>query len=121
MLALTLIQPWASLVMLGKDVENRSWPTNHRGRLLIHAGLKVDPRGFEMAEDLGILLPDDLPAGGIIGKVDVVGCVKDADSPWAMPGQWHWQLANPRPMRFRPLRGQMGLFHVGDRPQGALW
>ena len=38
MRALTLTQPWASLVEFGeKSVETRSWSTNHRGPLAIHA------------------------------------------------------------------------------------
>lgn len=38
MKALTLHQPWASLVALGgKSIETRSWSTAYRGRLLIHA------------------------------------------------------------------------------------
>lgn len=122
MRALTLIQPWATLVIHhGKDVENRSWATDHRGPLLIHAGKKIDGVGYELAWDLGIDLPDDLPAGGIIGQVELVGCVRDSDSPWAMPDQWHWQLTHPRPLPFEPMRGQMGLFHVGGRPQTSLW
>lgn len=40
--ALTLHQPWASLVALGvKTVETRSWATSYRGRLLIHAGRRM--------------------------------------------------------------------------------
>src|SRR5438105_11911405 len=36
--AVSIRQPWAWLVVMGyKDVENRSWRTNHRGALLIHA------------------------------------------------------------------------------------
>jgi hypothetical protein len=32
MKALTLHQPWATLVALGaKQIETRSWPTRHRG------------------------------------------------------------------------------------------
>ncbi len=35
---LSLRQPWAWLIVNGyKDIENRSWRTNHRGPLLIHA------------------------------------------------------------------------------------
>lgn len=120
MLALTLIQPWGTLIVEhGKDVENRSWPCPPRviGQpLLIHAGKKIDPAGFRLAEELDIYLPDELPAGGIIGQVDVIGCIRNVASPWAQPGQWHWQLANPRPLPFQPLRGQMGLFHVGPKP-----
>ncbi len=38
MKALTLTQPWATLVALGaKTVETRSWRTNYRGILAIHA------------------------------------------------------------------------------------
>lgn len=38
MKALTLWQPWASLVALGvKTIETRSWSTSHRGPLAIHA------------------------------------------------------------------------------------
>lgn len=36
--ALTLHQPWASLVALGvKRIETRGWSTKYRGRILIHA------------------------------------------------------------------------------------
>lgn len=122
MRALTLIQPWATLIVHhGKDIENRSWMASYRGPLLIHAGKKIDPAGFELAEQFGIVLPDDLPAGGIIGRVQLIGCVRDSDSPWAQPDQWHWQLTDPEPLAFRALRGQMGLFHVGERPQSRLW
>lgn len=39
--AITLHQPWASLVALGiKTIETRSWPTKYRGRLLIHAATR---------------------------------------------------------------------------------
>ena len=38
MYALTLTQPWATLVALGaKRIETRSWKTDHRGWLAIHA------------------------------------------------------------------------------------
>lgn len=43
MKALTLWQPWASLVAIGaKRVETRSWATSYRGPLAIHAA-KVTP------------------------------------------------------------------------------
>ncbi len=41
MKALSLWQPWASLIALGvKTIETRSWATNYRGPLAIHAGLR---------------------------------------------------------------------------------
>ncbi len=46
MKALTLTQPWATLVALeAKRVETRSWPTHHRGPLAIHAAKGLDPIG----------------------------------------------------------------------------
>ena len=39
MKAITIIQPWATLIALGeKQFETRSWFTKHRGELAIHAG-----------------------------------------------------------------------------------
>lgn len=38
MKALSIRQPWASLIVMGiKDIENRTWPTRHRGSVLVHA------------------------------------------------------------------------------------
>jgi hypothetical protein len=38
MKAITIKQPWAFLIVEGvKDIENRTWKTNFRGRVLIHA------------------------------------------------------------------------------------
>jgi hypothetical protein len=42
--ALTLWQPWASLVALGeKQIETRCWDTKYRGELAIHASANLPP------------------------------------------------------------------------------
>lgn len=39
MKAITLTQPWATLIAIGaKKIETRSWNTSHRGLIAIHAG-----------------------------------------------------------------------------------
>lgn len=39
MKAITIIQPWATLIAIGnKQIETRSWSTKYRGPLAIHAG-----------------------------------------------------------------------------------
>jgi hypothetical protein len=44
MKALTLTQPWATMVAIGaKAIETRSWSTPHRGWLAIHAGATYAP------------------------------------------------------------------------------
>ena len=41
MKALSIKQPWASLIAHGiKDIENRNWKTHFRGRIYIHASAK---------------------------------------------------------------------------------
>lgn len=48
MKALTLTQPWATLVAVGaKRIETRSWSTNYRGPIAIHAA-KAFPSGAKM-------------------------------------------------------------------------
>lgn len=46
MKALTLTQPWATLVAIGaKRIETRSWSTTYRGPLAIHAAKGLGPVG----------------------------------------------------------------------------
>lgn len=107
---LTIRQPWASaIIYAGKDVENRSWTTSYRGRVYIHAGMRLDP------EDV---LPDGVPVprGAIIGHVELVNIVTDSASRWAEPGQYHWLLAIPVALTSPvPARGRLGLWSPDER------
>ena len=72
MKVLTLKQPWANLVAEGiKEYEFRSWKTNYRGRLLIHAGAGVDKEYLEKYKDLNI----DFPSRKIVAEVELVDCL----------------------------------------------
>ena len=74
MKVLTIKQPWATLIMQGdKRFEFRSWKTKYRGELLIHAGKGVDKKSVEMLKKY---LPKELPSGKILGKVNLVDCIK---------------------------------------------
>lgn len=113
--ALSLKQPWAWLVVNGyKDIENRSWRTNHRGPLLIHASRSPDLMTLDFKEEIkrtyGVLLPDDVEIGGIIGVVDVIDCVKQHSSRWKFEGLWGWVLADPHRLPYRECKGFVGLF-----------
>ena len=111
MLVLTLKQPWAWAVFhAGKDVENRSRGTGHRGELHIHAGRGVDPDGLAVLAEMGHTVPPVLPAGVIVGSVHLDDVVWAHPSPWAVSGQWHWVLSRPRLLREPiPHRGLQGL------------
>lgn len=83
MRAITIRQPWAELIVLGKkDVENRSWRTRHRGPLLIHAGAGADWDYFEE-----YAVRDDAVRGAIIGVVELLECTKKRASDWHVSHQ----------------------------------
>jgi ASCH domain len=115
MKALSTRQPWAHLIVNGiKRIENRSWRTNYRGPMLIHAGIRwYDEPLEEIEERHAVTIPRDLSLGGIVGAVDLVDVVERADDPFFC-GPFGWVLANARPVRFRPMSGQLGLFEVPD-------
>jgi ASCH domain len=115
--ALSVRRPWANLIFAGKTVENRTWSTEHRGEIIVHAGQAWAPAGAVLAAGLGITGFDDprrCPGGylGIVRLVDVhpaAGCC----APWGQPepGTYHWVLVEPalfaEPV---PGRGRLGLY-----------
>ena len=112
---LTIRQPWAAaIIYAGKDVENRSWATRYRGRLYIHAGMRLDP------DDV---LPAEVPVvhGAIIGHVELVDIATGSPSHWAEPGQYHWLLANPVPLPSPvPAKGRLGLWSPDNELAAVL-
>lgn len=74
MKVLTIKQPWATLIINGdKRFEFRSWRTNYRGELLIHAGKSVDKDAMKR---LNKYLKNEIPLGKIIGKVNITDCIE---------------------------------------------
>lgn len=118
MKALTVKAPWAwAIIHAGKDVENRTWSTKFRGTIAVHASAGCLTKYWAWARGLmaaiGVEVPalDRLALGKVIGYVDVVDCVRDNSSPWAMPDHWHWVLTNPRACEPFPARGSLGLWN----------
>lgn len=111
--ALSIQQPWAWLIVHGhKSVENRTWPTNYRGPLLIHAGKTFDHDGYEWVCDVfGIAIPTGLDVGGIVGHATLTACVREHPSPWFF-GPFGFVLTDAAPMPLEPCRGQLGIFRA---------
>jgi hypothetical protein len=128
-------QPWASLVACGvKQVETRSWSTNYRGMLAIHASRSLPAyarraiAGVEMqrALDECDLEPGILPTGAIIATVELVDVLPTmqvegdlADREIALgdysPGRYAWILAYPMMLDAPvPYRGFQGLWELPD-------
>lgn len=110
MKALTLTQPWATLVAIGaKRIETRSWWTGYRGPLAIHAAKNLTPVGGRvgLADLCGrepfkrvldsvwqpsgtFWAPESLPLGCVVAIVDLVDCHRIATS-------WTQHLAETMP------------------------
>lgn len=130
MRALSIRQPWAWLIIhASKDIENRDWRTEYRGRVLIHAGKTMTKKDWEEAVafarfECGISADvlwegceyDRLQRGGVVGAVDIVDCVDESESPWFM-GPHGFVLRNAAPVPFTPWNGKLGFFDV---PLSAL-
>lgn len=123
--ALSIRQPWAWLILnAGKDIENRNWPTNFRGHVLIHAAKGMTLAEYEDAEEtlelirLPIKLPmkHELERGGVVGEMDIVDCVTQSDSDWFF-GTYGFVLRNAKPLPFRPFKGALGFFEASTRPK----
>ena len=120
--AMTIRQPWAMLVIQGiKTVENRSRNFHYRGRIAIHAaGTLWDGEYVAACKKLGRKIPEDeLELGGIIGTVEVVDVVQKYRSKW-FRGPYGLLLRNPKPCKFIPLKGQLGLWSVPARLRSQL-
>ena len=132
-LCLSVRQPWAWLIVNGwKNVENRTWSTNVRGRILIHASKGMTRFEYEFFIEtahnislthpfpLGLTVPafEDLPRGGIVGQARLWNVVTEHDSPWFF-GRIGLVLRNAEPLPFVPLNGALGFFSVPAKLIGA--
>ncbi len=128
MRALSVRAPWWWFILRGgKDIENRSWPTNFRGRVLLHCGKWWNEE--EVREDLldierivgALHMPVAHPdlwlkpsLGCIVGSVEIVDCVSESKSPWFF-GEFGFVLANPVALATPiPFKGALGFFEVPD-------
>lgn len=104
---LSVKQPWASLLVYGvKDIENRTWSTKYRGKLLIHSSktalddlsVLTDAQRNECIK-AGIIDEDgneliEFPKSAIIGSVELYDCVKEDASIWKENGSYGFKMRN---------------------------
>ena len=138
---LSIRQPWAWLIVSGlKDIENRTWRTDHRGTVYIHAGKSFDWGAihwlFEMsstypslvgvmwqvlshfgldASDASIGTPPTRhqeELGALVGKATLCDIIDDSDSVWAEPANWHWCFREPVAVAPVPMPGRLGLYEI---------
>ncbi len=131
MKAITVRQPWASLIAAGyKRVETRSWATGYRGPLAIHAAkglptrtrMRTEEREFAEQERALGRLPRRIPFGAVVATV-YLARVMPTESAISIvsglerylgdfsPGRFAWFLEDARPLDDpAPIRGALGLW-----------
>lgn len=135
MKALTLYQPWASLVAIGaKTIETRSWKTDYRGPLLIHAAKRWDKdlqsehlKAHDILSVMGWPYPeaerlyDAGPLGAFVAACILADCREMHEAPDDLnrrfgffgPGRYGWILEDIRALAVPvPFNGAQGLWLV---------
>lgn len=88
MKVLTIKEPWATLIIDGhKKYEFRSWKTNYRGKLLIHAGMSLERDMLERVKDYNL----NCSKAAIIGEAELVDCI-------LVDEKLHQELVNKDPI-----------------------
>ncbi len=145
MKVISLLQPWATLVVIGaKKIETRSWNTNYRGPLLIHASKKMDGLQKALCETVpfktALETVEELPLGQIIGSVHIEHVLTTekvekmevfrfgGSTKWSITeqekafgdygtGRYAWMLSNP--VHFTEhriqIKGSLGLWEFDER------
>lgn len=125
--AISLWQPWASLIAAGlKRHETRHWPTEHRGPIAIHAAKRMDVAGAPEELCIAAFGPnwrDILPMGAMVAVARLTHCRNsrsvlcsltraDREAGNFAPGRYAWRLEGVRPLS-RPIEtiGRQGLFN----------
>jgi hypothetical protein len=119
--ALSLKQPWAELILLGKKtIETRTWNTSHRGRFLIHAAAHPD---LKKMQECGFA---ELPVGCIVGEAEIAGVKEYADlASWNADAEKHrapltewtkkrygYVLENVKRLPLKRCKGKLNFFEV---------
>ncbi|PLT29637.1 ASCH domain-containing protein [Peribacillus deserti] len=137
MKVLSMIQPWASLFVIGEaKYETRTWRTKYRGPLAIHTSKKVDKPacrldGVEALLNKHGYTVDNLPTGMIIGVCTLQNCIRvvENNGTWAVledgriisgndlflgdysVGGYVWEIEDMRQLdEYIPAKGQLGLW-----------
>lgn len=121
-------QPWATLIVIGaKRFETRSWKTNYRGELYIHAAknFPVDCRYLTLQEPFQTALQFKpwtiLPVGAIIGRALLVDCARTEVVMFEIdkkeiafgdysPNRFAFELERPELFDPIPCKGALGIW-----------
>ncbi|MCE2703815.1 MAG: hypothetical protein LW859_41995 [Anabaena sp. 49633_E8] len=123
--AITLHQPWASLVGKYKHYETRGKATNYRGKITIHAAIRQETTDYQVNQLSDLLVGEEIPFGSVVAIAQLTDCIKMTEEfisqqtetelrcgLWEV-GRYAWKLENveilDEPI---PARGMPGLWEI---------
>lgn len=126
--ALSLKQPFAWLIANGYLlVDDRSWGTQYRGPILIHASKGLYEAYYQHIKsntDVPIPDRDKLEYGGVVGIANLVLCSKPGQLPASISREqrahfggvhqeyYGFLFAQARPLPLMPCAGKLGIFEI---------
>lgn len=138
MKVISVIQPWAMLIALGeKEFETRSWATEYRGEIGIHASKKIDREICRQELFKSVLAKHgydetNLPTGAIIAIGNLTDCLKitktaviKGDSEhrtiyfgnkelafgWYAAGRYAWEISYVKQIEPIPAKGRLRIWN----------
>ncbi|MFD0913039.1 hypothetical protein [Methylophilus luteus] len=126
--ALSLKQPFAWLIANGYLlVDDRSWGTQYRGPILIHASKGLYEAYYQHIKsntDVPIPDRDKLEYGGVVGIANLVLCSKPGQLPAGISREqrahfggvhqeyYGFLFTQARPLPLMPCAGKLGIFEI---------
>lgn len=146
MKVLSIRQPYAALLVLGpKRFEARTWKTEYRGPVLIHASsaavsstmideLQSNEETLDAVRSIGWTTESalkDLPRSAIIGQVDLADVIPSEDCEDASsldkdlaafpdPDTYFWRVANRLLIEPIPINGKLNLWTLPTDLEGEV-
>lgn len=125
MKVLSIREPWASIIINGyKEYEFRSWKTNYRGKILIHASKNIEKENVERFKELNL----NYKQGFIIGEAELVDCIpvtKEFENNLINRNEliyggtknrtgYAWKLKNIKAIEPIQAKGQLGIWKYDE-------
>lgn len=132
MKVLSIKEPFATLIKNEKKyIETRSWKTNYRGELYIHASIaKISEEVRDRKELMELVSDDEMGYGNILCKCELTDCIymtpeyidyiKNNDYEQYICGHYEvgryaWVLKNIEPLEEPiPAKGKLGIWNYND-------
>ena len=127
MKVLSIKEPFATLIKDGiKQIETRSWKTNYRGKLFIHASLTKNNKSIIGRNELLKLIENkEMNYGNIICECELVDCIymdekflneiKNNHIEYICGhydiGRYAWIFTNVKPIKPIPAKGRLGIWN----------